>query len=116
MSGRKSRDKGARFEREVLAYFRARGFTVMRSRQFKLGGSLEPDVLAAMAGAVLKIECKSRKDLPSKAHRDALAQAIATLGDGTPIALIKSPGKPILDAIVELRLSDFIEVLCKARE
>lgn len=112
MSGRRSREKGARFEREALAYLKELGFSCMRSRQFRVGGADDPDIMASIPmGPTLKIECKSRKDLPSKAHSDALQQATDTKGPGIPIVMIKRPGKGADDCTVEMRADGFFELV-----
>lgn len=112
MSGRRSREKGARFEREALAYLKELGFSCMRSRQFRVGGADDPDIIASIPmGPTLKIECKSRKDLPSKAHSDALQQAMDTTGPGIPLVLIKRAGKSVELGTVELRADEFFELV-----
>lgn len=106
-----SRNKGARFELEILKYLRERGYSAMRSRQFKQGGSEEPDVLACQAkgNIPLHIEGKNRKTLPSKGHVDALVQAEQTCSKGgVAIAVHKIARAKMEDAIVTMRFGTFL--------
>lgn len=107
-----SRNKGARYETEILRFFRERGgYVGMRSRQFKIGGGEEPDVLICRikGGKPLQIEAKNRKTMPAKSHVAALEQAEAC-GDGIAIAISKVARKPIEDAIVTMRFGVFLEL------
>jgi Holliday junction resolvase len=109
---RKSRNKGARFELEMLRHLQARGYSAMKSQQRKAGGGDFPDVLAVQASGnlPLHVECKNVQGLPSVQHMDALAQAQATLpkDGGVALAVHKLARKPIEDAIVTMRLGDFL--------
>ena len=69
MSGRMSRQKGKRFEREVAALFRAAGYDAIRGVQYE-GGSESPDV--RVKGLPIHIEAKAVESLNIWA---ALAQA-----------------------------------------
>lgn len=86
-------------------------YVAMRSRQFKLGGGSEPDVLAVHHMArPLQIEAKNRRTMPAKSHVDALEQAEAT-GPGLAIAVAKIARKPIEQAIVTMRFGVLLELL-----
>lgn len=107
--GGASRDKGARFERELLAHLKGRRYAAIRSRQFKIGGGDDPDVLAVhfAGGRPLKVECKNRKTLPAKGHVDALVQA-EKAGEGIALAVSKIARRPIEEAIVTMRFGEFL--------
>lgn len=109
--GAASRNKGARFERSLLDHFRKRQYAAMRSRQFKKGGGLEPDILAVhfAGGRPLKVECKARKTMPAKSHLDALGQA-ERAGEGMAIVVSKVERRPISEAVVTMRLGPFLEL------
>lgn len=110
-AGRASRDKGARFELELLRFLKDRRYAAIRSRQFKIGGAGDPDVLAVYfaGGKPLKIEAKNRKNMPSKTHLAALAQAEAA-GEGIPIAVSKVARRPITEAVVTMRFGDLLDL------
>lgn len=108
--GSQSRAKGARFETELLGFLRHR-YVAMRSRQFKVGGGGEPDILAVHHAAhPLQIEAKNRKTMPAKGHVDALEQAEAT-GPGLAIAVSKIARRPITEAIVTMRFGPLLDLL-----
>lgn len=114
--GGASRAKGARGELELAKFLRSRRYAVMRSRQFKVGGGEEPDILAVhfAGGRPLKMECKNRKTLPAKGHVDALEQA-EKAGEGIAVAVCKVARAPLGQAIVTMRLEEFLalyEGLC----
>lgn len=114
MGGTASRNKGARWETALRRFLREAGYLVLRSNQRKLGGDAEPDLLAAHYRTMpLLVECKDRKTLPSKAHVEALLQAEAA-GPGLAIAVHKIARRPIGDAIVNLRLGAFLELMERA--
>jgi hypothetical protein len=59
----------------------------------------------------LSIEVKSRKTLPAWLL-DALAQARAATKDGrVPVAVLHQDGQQYGDALVVMRLADFVELL-----
>jgi hypothetical protein len=59
----------------------------------------------------LSIEVKSRKTLPAWLL-DALAQARAATKDGrVPVAVLHQDGQQYRDALVVMRLADFVELL-----
>ena len=61
--GKPSRDKGLRFEREVVQIFRDRGYCAERvPLSGSAGGSFKGDVTVPVFGADRKIECKVRQD------------------------------------------------------
>lgn len=107
--GGASRAKGARGENEIARYLKSRRYAVMRSRQFKRDGGNDPDLLAVnfAGGRALKLECKNRKSMPAKCHVDALEQA-EKAGEGMALAVAKVARKPIGQAVVTLRLDEFL--------
>jgi Holliday junction resolvase len=65
MSGRKSRDKGARVERGIVAALQAAGLAAVRvplSGAAAAGGRFSGDVVMPLAGRDLCLEVKSRAD------------------------------------------------------
>lgn len=61
MSGRKSRDKGARGERALVRYMQDRGFAAERvPLSGAAGGKFGSDVEIAVLGDDWRIECKTR--------------------------------------------------------
>ena len=97
------RDKGARFEREVAARFRAIGFADAK-RGFQMrGGAAE---CADVSAGPFHIECKVGKKPPI---RKALETAFTTCPVGKiPVAVIKEDRK---DPFVVIRLDDFAEFM-----
>lgn len=77
--GKTSRDKGARGEREVVAFLRAEGYDAHRGHQLhQKGGADNPDVLALPG---IHIEVKRTEAFRME---DAMAQAHADCGDRMP--------------------------------
>jgi hypothetical protein len=118
MSGKRSRDKGARFEREV-ANILAERYSLPFARgvlQFRGGGAEVPDVcLQDIDGAreanphlsQLHLECKHHKKTSiSAAWRQAVADC--KLSGKTPVCVTKSDREPIL---VTMKLDDFLDIL-----
>lgn len=61
MSGRRSRDKGARGERALVQYLLGRGFSAERvPLSGAAGGKFCSDVSVAVLGTDWRIECKTR--------------------------------------------------------
>ncbi len=102
MSGARSRNKGARWEREVASLFRAvmDGADIRRGIQNRTGG----DASDVEGAGRMHIECKHGK-LPNP--RAALKQAIRDAGkDKIPLAVVKDDRqKPF----VVIGLNDFLE-------
>lgn len=92
--GKTSRDKGASFEREVVALFKEHGYDVKRGGAMHISGALSPDVYGAPG---IHIECKRYKTLFGKAY-DFLAQATADKKDDElPVVIYRADNcRPIV--------------------
>jgi Holliday junction resolvase len=87
--GKRSRDKGARGEREAAAELRRLfGVEACRGAQHR-GGPDAPDVCAAIDG--VHFEVKRRE---SFRLWEAVTQAVADAGENVPVVLHRSNGKP----------------------
>lgn len=94
--GKRSRDKGARGEREAAAEIRRLfGVEACRGAQHR-GGPETPDVCTAIEG--VHFEVKRRE-----AFRlwEAVTQAVEDAGDNVPVVLHRANGKPWI-AVVRL--------------
>ena len=101
--GKFSRDKGARFERELARIFRDAlpGCDAKRGFQTRGGAAEMPDVTAGC----FAIEAKAGKKPPVRA---ALKTAVDNCPKGLyPLAVIKEDRKP---PFVVLPLDDFLEI------
>tara|TARA_R110002051_G_scaffold219742_1_gene283719 strand:- start:268 stop:606 length:339 start_codon:yes stop_codon:yes gene_type:complete len=101
---KKSRDKGARFERTVAQWFCDAGFTARRGASQCRDGSDAPDVVVSLP---LWVEVKTRAKvggvIPS-----ALEQAESATDGKTPIAVVKGDRQ---DPIVAMRWATFIKLI-----
>ncbi len=89
--GKASRDKGARFEREVAGLFREHGYDVQRGGAMHVSGAISPDVYGAPG---IHIECKRYANLFGKAY-DFLAQASAdSKKDEIPVVFYRADNCP----------------------
>lgn len=89
MSGRRSRNKGKRGERELAAVLTAAGLVAERGSQHR-GGPDSPDVLCPSLPHV-HFECKRTERLDLYA---ALEQAIKDAGDRLPVVAHRRNGRP----------------------
>ena len=101
MMGKKSRDKGNRFEREVVDVLRRHGFTTAQRVPLSgaAGGAFVGDVMFSFNGTNVLIECKVRADGFSKIYD--------WLGEHYALA-IKADNK---DPLLVLRLEDAANLL-----
>src|SRR5690606_4333292 len=104
MSGRRSREKGARWEREVARRVRdVLGVEARRGIQYR-DGSEAPDII--IEGLPLHIECKAGKRPPILA---ALEQAERDAAEGAiPVVVVKPDKK---EPTVTMRLEDWLAVI-----
>jgi len=93
-----SRDKGARFERQVAEYLREKGYTARRGQQFS-GSPDSPDVVSNFP---FHIEAKAVEKL--NLDKD-FQQAVDDGGDKPPCVIHKKNRKPLL---ITMKLDDFI--------
>lgn len=106
VSGRKSRTKGQRGEREVVRMFKENGCEAERGWQSRGGGPDQPDVV--VNGYPLHIEVKRAERLNVY---QAMEQAIgdAQLGFRCPVVFHKRNNKPWL---VFMLADDWFEIVC----
>lgn len=100
--GKMSRDKGARYEREVAQILNDWGFEARRGRQFS-GSPDSPDVHAP--DFPWHIEAKRTERLNLYA---AFTQAIADCGERMPAVVHR---KNHSESLITLRLEDLLKVL-----
>ena len=109
MSGATSRRKGHRFETEVAAFLRDRGFPGQTTTRNALGhgGTRQPgDVYVADAVAPLAIECKN---VASSQWPTWLHQAAEQAGDAVPVVVRKTAGSMDIAAFpTVLPLEDYM--------
>ena len=117
MSGRKSRNKGARGEREWAKFLTDKGFFAHRGRQYQ-GGADSPDVVCKALGGI-SFEVKRVENFSAY---DALLQSTTDAGERIPIVAHRKNGKPwivVLDAdvfferFIKLYVGELQEVLPK---
>ena len=95
-----SRNKGARFERQVAEYLRTKGYSARRGQQFS-GSPDSPDVVSNFP---LHIEAKAVEKLNLD---KAYAQAESDGGNKPPCVIHKKNRKPIM---ITMKLDDFIRL------
>jgi hypothetical protein len=94
--GLRSRNKGKRGEREAAAEIRRLfGVEACRGAQHR-GGPDAPDICTAIEGVHFEVKRAEEFRL-----NDALSQAVVDAGDGVPVVLHRSNGKPWV-AVVRL--------------
>jgi Holliday junction resolvase len=112
--GAKSRRKGYAFEYAVSCLLKGRGWHCTRHHQ-RVAKNTNPDLTAAWEKQdfvrVVRIECKNRATMPAKCDSDALDQALSSEGPGIAVACIKRPGVGTEEAVVMLRLEDFLRIV-----
>lgn len=101
MSGRKSRDKGARGEREFAAKLRELGFDAERGAQ-RSGSPDSPDVKSSLKWA--HFEVKRRESL---SLYPAMQQAVEECGDKVPVVAHRRNRK---EWLVIMHLEDFAKL------
>ena len=102
---KKSRDKGARFERTVAQWFCDEGFDARRGGNQCRSGSDGPDVI--VSGLPFWVEAKIRARIGGVIPA-ALEQADEATNGDRPIAVVKGNRK---DAIVAMRWDTFMAIL-----
>lgn len=109
MTGATSRRKGHRFELEVAAFLRDRGFPGQKTTRGTLGhgGTRQPgDVYVADAVAPLAVECKN---VASSQWPTWLRQAVEQAGDAVPVVVRKTAGSSDVAAFpTVLPLGDYM--------
>ena len=100
--GKMSRDKGARYEREVARILNDWGWTARRGRQFS-GSPDSPDVHAPDFPWFLETKHVERLNLYA-----AFTQAIADCGERMPAVVHR---KNHSESLITLRLEDLLKVL-----
>lgn len=107
--GKMSREKGKRFERQLAACFRERGYDTHRSAQFcgKTGQAADVTGLPGIHLEAKHCEAMRLYEWMEQAVRDAEAA-----GDGLPAVFHK---KNNADVLVTMRLDDWIQIYEKGR-
>ena len=104
MSGKRSRDKGKRGEREWASFLRTRGWTTARRGVQHQGGPDAPDVVCPeLEGFHFEVKRTERLSL-----YDAMAQARTDAGGKVPIVAHR---RNKCEWLVVLRAEDFSELL-----
>lgn len=116
--GAKSRRKGYAFEHAVSTLLKERGWHCTRHYQ-RVANNDSPDLTAAweheQALRVVRIECKNRATMPAKCDAEALDQALNSSGPGIAVACVKRAGQATEEAVVMMRLEDFMRLVESAR-
>lgn len=103
MGGKRSRDKGARGEREAASFLEAHGFPSFRGCQ-RSGSADSPDVRCEVPGVHIEVKRAERVNV-----YDAMAQAARDAGDGkVPVVFHRRNHH---DWIVFMRAEDWVEFL-----
>lgn len=103
-TGKTSRDKGAKYEREVVALFKKNGYDVHRGGAMHISGALSPDVYGAPG---IHIECKRYKNLFGMAYKFLAQSAADKKADELPIVVYRADN---CKSIVFLDAEDFITI------
>ena len=102
-----SRDKGARFERQIANVLKGRGYDARRGQQYS-GANGDADVVGLPG---VHIECKAVERLNVSA---AYAQSQRDARDGeVPVVVHKKSREPIM---ITLLLDDFLDIYEEARK
>lgn len=105
--GTYERNKGARFERAVVAEFRKIGVLARRGLQCRSGEDA-PDVYCRG----FSVECKDSRSLPGRRLLCAMEQAERPARpEQTPVVIMKRQGHPIGDAIVSMTFESFCALI-----
>ena len=100
---KRSRDKGKRGEREVVALFKAHGFEARRGQQYR-GGPDSPDVIHDVPGLHVEVKFREQASLfvaLEQASRDAALE-------DTPVVFMRKLRKPWL---VVIDADDFLDLI-----
>ena len=105
---KRSRDKGKRGEREVVALFKSHGFEARRGQQYR-GGPDSPDVIHDVPG--LHVEVKFREHNSIYA---ALEWASRDAGpENAPVVFVRKLRKPW---VVVMDADDFLDLMEERRD
>ncbi len=104
MAGRKSRNKGARGEREAAKLLESHGFEAHRGRQYS-GGADSPDVVHTIPGIHIEV-----KRVESLRLWGAMDQATSDAGERVPVVLHRRNNRPW---IAILPADDLLELLAE---
>ena len=99
-----SRQKGARYEREISRYLNDRGFPSHRGQQFS-GGKDSPDVVSPDFPLHIEAKFVERLDLYG-----AMTQSIRDAGEKPPCVVHRKKNS---ESLITLKLEDFITILTK---
>lgn len=97
-----SRQKGARYEREVAHFLSDHGFESRRGQQFS-GGKDSPDVVSPDFPLHIEAKFVERLDLYG-----AMTQSIRDAGEKPPCVVHRKKNS---ESLITLRLSDFIQII-----
>jgi len=97
-----SRQKGARYEREIARYLDENGFPSHRGQQFS-GGKDSPDVVSPDFPLHIEAKFVERLDLYG-----AMTQSIRDAGDKPPSVIHRRKNS---ESLITMRLEDFISIL-----
>ena len=97
-----SRQKGARYEREIAHFLNDNGFPSRRGQQFS-GGSESPDVISPDFPVHIEAKFTERLDLYG-----AMTQSIKDAGDKPPSVIHRKKNS---ESLITMRLTDFIKII-----
>lgn len=101
-----SRDKGARFERQIANILKERGYEARRGQQYS-GANGDADVVGLPG---VHIECKAVEHLNIS---NAYAQSVRDARDGeVPVVIHKKSREPIM---ITMTLADFLDFYERAK-
>lgn len=98
----RSKQKGTRFESDVVFYLTACGHIVERRA---LAGTLDKGDIAGLPGV---IECKAEKSIDLPGYMREVAAEKANAGAPWGVAVVKARGKATRDAYVVMPLHEFV--------
>lgn len=104
MGGKRSRDKGKRGEREVVALFHAHGFDGAKRATQSRDGADYPDV----DGTAWWVECKRQKAPSIHAAMSQASAATTKAGDArAPVVFTRRDGE---EWLVTMKAADWLEI------
>ena len=107
--GKQNRDKGNRFERDVVAYLRAHGYPDARTTRSALGhgGTKQPGDVIGPVGCAIEV-----KNVTAAAWPKWLRQAVDQAGELVPVVVRKQAGvSDVGSSLTVLRFDDYIFAL-----
>lgn len=105
MTGKASRDKGARFERAIAAQFKHHGYQ-NAERQLERRRD-QGDIQGGPAG--IHVECKDHGTLNLSGWLDQAHTAASP--DSLPVVIHKRRNKPVADSYVTMTLTTFCHII-----